>query len=85
MGCGIGNEIMAKKKKVHPWDFYQLTDEQRNHALTLIMDSKYTNKALQNNDPFICYIFDNKLQRKLNLWLDNNCNILITKLKDTEL
>lgn len=73
---------MSKKKKVHPWDFYNLTDEQRDHALRIIMDRRYADKAIVNKDPFMCYLVDMKLQKKLMLWTENNCNILMTKLKD---
>lgn len=73
---------MGKKKKVHPWDFYQLTDEQRNHAFSIMIDSEYAQKAIDDNDPFMCYLFDMTLQKKLMLWAENNCNILLTKLKD---
>ena len=73
---------MSKKKKVHPWDFYNLTDEQRDHAFSIMVDNEYAQKAIDRNDPFICYLMDRSLQSKLMLWSENNCNILMTKLKD---
>jgi hypothetical protein len=73
-----------KNKKIHPWDFYNLTDKQREHALDIIMDSSIANAAINSSDPFICYLFDGRLQKKLFLWCENNCDIIITKLKDPD-
>lgn len=73
-----------KRKKTNPWDFYNITDKQREHALHILHDTDVFSKALVDKDPMICYAFNPKLIRKLDLWVSSGKNILITRLKDPD-
>lgn len=62
-------------------DFYEMTNEQRFHALDLCYDSKLVEEALKIDDPCLDAVYNAELRKLLFVWVELDHDVMAVKLK----
>ena len=60
--------------------FFSLSDDEICRGLDIIHDSCIREEALATNDKLSCFAMDMELQRLAMLWLNNEKDMVLTKL-----